>query len=194
MDLDFVRRGDTGLQTSEIQFGTWRFGRETEEGNVEIDEARAHELLDAYAEHGARFVDTADCLGVGDHREDQVEEHGVEGVVVERQRRCVPDPRVHVEAEFVDPVRRPIHHRRRDVDDSDRGPRRQVLEVDARTAAEDQYPVLTEVMFADNRVEEVRMGVERRDAATLRLYLDENAAVTRTERVQRRDQNDRRSG
>jgi hypothetical protein len=34
----------------------------------------------------------------------------------------------------------------------------------------------------------------RRDTATLRLYLDENAAVTRTERVQRRDQNDRRSG
>jgi len=33
----------------------------------------------------------------------------------------------------------------------------------------------------------------RRDGATLRLYLDGDATVTRTERVQRRDQNDRRS-
>jgi len=59
MDLDFARMGETGLQTSEIQFGTWRFGKETEEGNVEIDEGRAHELLDAYAEAGGRFIDTA---------------------------------------------------------------------------------------------------------------------------------------
>jgi aryl-alcohol dehydrogenase-like predicted oxidoreductase len=65
MDLDFVQLGDTGLQTSEIQFGTWRFGKETEEGNVEIDEERAHELLDAYAGHGGRFVDTADVYGGG---------------------------------------------------------------------------------------------------------------------------------
>ncbi|MFB6117488.1 aldo/keto reductase [Halosegnis sp.] len=65
MDLEFVQLGDTGLQTSEIQFGTWRFGKETEEGNVEIDETRAHELLDAYAEHGGRFIDTADVYGGG---------------------------------------------------------------------------------------------------------------------------------
>ena len=65
MDLDFVQLGDTGLQTSEIQFGTWRFGKETEEGNLEIDEPRAHELLDAYADHGGRFIDTADVYGGG---------------------------------------------------------------------------------------------------------------------------------
>jgi aryl-alcohol dehydrogenase-like predicted oxidoreductase len=65
MDLDFVQLGDTGLQTSEIQFGTWRFGKETEAGNVEIGEERAHELLDAYADHGGRFVDTADVYGGG---------------------------------------------------------------------------------------------------------------------------------
>ena len=65
MDLDFVGLGDTGLRTSEIQFGTWRFGKETEEGNVEIGEGRAHELLDAYAEHGGRFIDTADVYGGG---------------------------------------------------------------------------------------------------------------------------------
>jgi hypothetical protein len=34
MDLDFVQLGDTGLQTSETQFGTWRFGKETEDGRV----------------------------------------------------------------------------------------------------------------------------------------------------------------
>ncbi|PSQ47736.1 aryl-alcohol dehydrogenase [Halobacteriales archaeon SW_6_65_15] len=65
LDLDFVQLGDTGLQTSELQFGTWRFGRETEEGNVEIDEDRAHELLDAYEAAGGRFIDTADVYGGG---------------------------------------------------------------------------------------------------------------------------------
>jgi len=65
MDLDFVPLGDTGLRTSEIQFGTWRFGRETEAGNVEIDEKRAHDLLDAYAAHGGRYIDTADVYGGG---------------------------------------------------------------------------------------------------------------------------------
>ncbi|PSQ17647.1 aryl-alcohol dehydrogenase [Halobacteriales archaeon QS_8_69_26] len=65
IDLEFVPLGDTGLRTSELQFGTWRFGKETEEGNVEIDEARAHELLDAYEEAGGRFIDTADVYGGG---------------------------------------------------------------------------------------------------------------------------------
>jgi aryl-alcohol dehydrogenase-like predicted oxidoreductase len=65
LDLDFVQFGATGLQTSELQFGTWRFGRETEEGNVEIDEDRAYELLDAYEAAGGRFIDAADVYGGG---------------------------------------------------------------------------------------------------------------------------------
>ena len=65
VDLEFVRLGETGLQTSELQFGTWRFGKETEAGNVEIDEERGHELLDAYESAGGRFVDTADVYGNG---------------------------------------------------------------------------------------------------------------------------------
>jgi aryl-alcohol dehydrogenase-like predicted oxidoreductase len=65
VDLDFVRLGETGIQTSELQFGTWRFGKETEEGNVEIDEERAHELLDAYDAAGGRYIDTADVYGGG---------------------------------------------------------------------------------------------------------------------------------
>ncbi|MEF8914865.1 aldo/keto reductase [Natronomonas sp.] len=65
LDLDFVQLGETGLQTSELQFGTWRFGRETEEGNLEISEERGHELLDAYEAAGGRFIDTADIYGGG---------------------------------------------------------------------------------------------------------------------------------
>ncbi|MFC7068610.1 aldo/keto reductase [Halobaculum lipolyticum] len=66
VDLDFVQLGSTGIRTSELQFGTWRFGKETEEGNVEIGEKRAHELLDAYAEAGGRYIDTADVYGGGE--------------------------------------------------------------------------------------------------------------------------------
>jgi len=65
MSLDFVPLGDTGLHTSELQLGTWRFGRETDEGNLEIGEGRAHDLLDAYADAGGRFIDTADVYGGG---------------------------------------------------------------------------------------------------------------------------------
>lgn len=69
LDLDFVQLGGTGLQTSELQFGTWRFGKETEEGNVEIGEERAYELLDAYESAGGRYIDTADVYGGGKSEE-----------------------------------------------------------------------------------------------------------------------------
>ena len=65
-DLGFVTLDGTGIQTSELQFGTWRFGRVNEAGEVEIDEERAHELLDAYADAGGRYIDTADVYGGGD--------------------------------------------------------------------------------------------------------------------------------
>jgi aryl-alcohol dehydrogenase-like predicted oxidoreductase len=65
-DLEFVQLGTTGVQTSELQFGTWRFGKETEEGNVEIGEERAYELLDAYEAAGGRYIDTADVYGGGE--------------------------------------------------------------------------------------------------------------------------------
>ena len=68
-DLDFVPFGESGLQTSEMQFGTWRFGRETEEGNLEIGEDRAKTLLDAYADHGGRYIDAADVYGGGQAEE-----------------------------------------------------------------------------------------------------------------------------
>jgi len=65
LNLDTVSMGRTGLEVSEIAFGTWRFGRETAKGNVEIGPERAHELLDAYERAGGRFIDTADVYGGG---------------------------------------------------------------------------------------------------------------------------------
>lgn len=69
IDLGFVQLGNTGIQTSELQLGTWRFGRETDEGNVEIGRERAYELLDAYEAAGGRFIDTADIYGEGKSEE-----------------------------------------------------------------------------------------------------------------------------
>ncbi|MFC7167754.1 aldo/keto reductase [Halospeciosus flavus] len=63
--MDVVSLGRTGTKVSEVAFGTWRFGRENDEGEIEIGKERAHELLDAYAETGGRFVDTADMYGDG---------------------------------------------------------------------------------------------------------------------------------
>ncbi|MFC6722302.1 aldo/keto reductase [Halovenus amylolytica] len=63
--LDTVSMGRMGLQVSEIAFGTWRFGRETDAGNLEIDRERAHELLDTYDAAGGRFIDTANVYGDG---------------------------------------------------------------------------------------------------------------------------------
>jgi aryl-alcohol dehydrogenase-like predicted oxidoreductase len=65
LDLGFVDLGSTGIQTSELQFGTWRFGRETQDGTVEIDEQRGKRLLSAYERAGGRYIDTADIYGGG---------------------------------------------------------------------------------------------------------------------------------
>ena len=65
MTLNTVPLGRTGLSVSELALGTWRFGRRTDDGELEIDRQRAHELLDAYVEVGGTFVDTADMYGDG---------------------------------------------------------------------------------------------------------------------------------
>ena len=65
MDLDTVQLGRTGLEVSELAFGTWRFGRETDEGNLETDRTTALDLLDTYEAHGGCFIDTADMYGEG---------------------------------------------------------------------------------------------------------------------------------
>ena len=45
--------------------GTWRFGKE-HDGVVETGREEAHELLDAFAERGGNFIDTANGYGGGD--------------------------------------------------------------------------------------------------------------------------------
>ncbi|MEF8771412.1 aldo/keto reductase [Halodesulfurarchaeum sp.] len=69
IDLGYVALGRTGIQTSELQFGTWRFGKETAEGNIEIGEDRAYELLNGYERAGGRYIDTADIYGGGQSEE-----------------------------------------------------------------------------------------------------------------------------
>ncbi|QIB75190.1 aldo/keto reductase [Halogeometricum borinquense] len=65
MALDTVSLGRTGTKVSEIAFGTWRFGRENDEGDIEVGPEQAHRLLDAYADAGGTFIDTADMYGGG---------------------------------------------------------------------------------------------------------------------------------
>jgi len=65
MSLDTVSLGRTGTRVSEVAFGTWRFGRENDRGEIEVDRERAHALLDAYADAGGNFIDTADMYGEG---------------------------------------------------------------------------------------------------------------------------------
>lgn len=64
MGLDVVPLGGTGARVSSLALGTWRFGRERD-GVVEIERDRAMALLDAYAEAGGTFIDTADFYGDG---------------------------------------------------------------------------------------------------------------------------------
>ena len=65
IDLDFVKLDGTGIHTSELQLGTWRFGKENDAGEIEIGKDRATELLDAYEAAGGRYIDTADVYGGG---------------------------------------------------------------------------------------------------------------------------------
>ncbi|ELZ91564.1 putative oxidoreductase [Haloferax mucosum ATCC BAA-1512] len=62
MTLDYRRLGSTGTRVSELCFGTWRFGRRTNDV-LETDESDAHELLDAFEERGGNFIDTANVYG-----------------------------------------------------------------------------------------------------------------------------------
>ena len=65
MSLETVPLGATGTKVSEIAFGTWRFGRENDDGDIEVGRDQAHTLLDAYADYGGTFIDTADMYGDG---------------------------------------------------------------------------------------------------------------------------------
>lgn len=85
MTLETVPLGRTGLSVSELALGTWRFGRLTDDGELEIDNQQAHELLDAYIAGGGRFIDTADMYGDGraeSYIGDWLADHDRESVVI----------------------------------------------------------------------------------------------------------------
>jgi len=63
--MEYRRLGNTGVEVSEICLGTWRFGAESENG-LETDREAAHDVLDAFADAGGNFIDTANGYGGGD--------------------------------------------------------------------------------------------------------------------------------
>ncbi|MFC4852759.1 aldo/keto reductase [Actinophytocola glycyrrhizae] len=56
--MDYRFLGRSGLQVSELCLGTMMFGERT-------DEQTSHRILDAFAEAGGNFIDTADVYGRG---------------------------------------------------------------------------------------------------------------------------------
>jgi len=60
--MEYTKLGSTGVDVSKVCFGTWRFAKESD-GTVETDKETAHELLDAFDEHGGNFIDTANVYG-----------------------------------------------------------------------------------------------------------------------------------
>lgn len=103
MGIETVPLGETGLEVSQFAFGTWRFGRrlvdgeeryDTDGGIVETTEEEAYDLLDAYADRGGNFIDTADKYGDGRSEEwignwlaDRDREDFVVATKVQRPRR-----------------------------------------------------------------------------------------------------------
>ncbi|GAB3035151.1 aldo/keto reductase [Natronobiforma cellulositropha] len=63
--MEYTRLGSTGVQASPLCLGTWRFGQESG-GVVETGREEAHTLLDAFADAGGNFIDTANGYGGGD--------------------------------------------------------------------------------------------------------------------------------
>ncbi|MFB6173307.1 MAG: aldo/keto reductase [Halobacteriales archaeon] len=62
--MEYSNLGRTGTEVSQVCFGTWRFGKESD-GTLETDREEAHALLDAAHEHGINFIDTANGYGGG---------------------------------------------------------------------------------------------------------------------------------
>ncbi|AGB15864.1 putative oxidoreductase, aryl-alcohol dehydrogenase like protein [Halovivax ruber XH-70] len=60
--MEYVTLGNTGTTVSRLCFGTWRFGKRHGD-EVETTKEEAHDLLDAVADHGINFIDTANVYG-----------------------------------------------------------------------------------------------------------------------------------
>jgi aryl-alcohol dehydrogenase-like predicted oxidoreductase len=64
-ELETRQLGKTGLRVSELALGTWRFGREDDQGDIPVKKSHAHALLDRFASRGGNFIDTANVYGNG---------------------------------------------------------------------------------------------------------------------------------
>ncbi len=60
--MEYTRLGSTGLTVSQLCFGTWRFGRQSD-GVPEVDREEAYALLNSAWEYGINFFDTANIYG-----------------------------------------------------------------------------------------------------------------------------------
>ncbi|MFC4440354.1 MULTISPECIES: aldo/keto reductase [Natrialbaceae] len=60
--MEYTKLGTTGTEVSQLCFGTWRFGKETD-GVVETTRDEAHELLDTCWDLGINYIDTANVYG-----------------------------------------------------------------------------------------------------------------------------------
>ena len=77
--MEHTRFGRTGLQVSRLCLGTMVFG-------LQVDEARAHAVLDAAAEGGIDFLDTADVYPMGGGRATAGRTEGIVGAWLRGKR------------------------------------------------------------------------------------------------------------
>ncbi len=77
--MEHTRFGHTGLQVSRLCLGTMVFG-------LQVDEARAHAVLDAAAEGGIDFLDTADVYPMGGGRATAGRTEGIVGAWLRGKR------------------------------------------------------------------------------------------------------------
>ena len=77
--MEHTRFGRTGLQVSRLCLGTMVFG-------LQVDEARAHAILDAAAEGGIDFLDTADVYPMGGGRATAGRTEGIVGAWLRGKR------------------------------------------------------------------------------------------------------------
>jgi len=61
--MEYTKLGATGTDVSKLCFGTWRFGKTGADGEYETDYKEAQNLLDACADLGINFIDTANVYG-----------------------------------------------------------------------------------------------------------------------------------
>ena len=64
MEMETVRLGSTGVRVSEFCMGTAMFGREMD-GELAATPEESHDILDAFADAGGNFIDTANAYAGG---------------------------------------------------------------------------------------------------------------------------------